>query len=385
MPRDDSTADPRGGKGRVPAGLVGVVAFLVLVEGGLGRRGAAPRDQMSTTWQAAARWSGGAESRVGLLCLGDSLVKEGVMPRELGRRLGLLAYNLAVPGGSAPSSFFLLRRAIRAGAWPRAVVVDFHPNLLSAAPGSELQYWSDLLDLGEAIDLGWNSGDPRLTLRTLALAAFPSVKNREAIRSWVASALRGGADENMLLARALERNLRENRGALVWPVRPPPADPGATFRRKPDLGKWTPHRANVAYMHRLFSLAERSGVTVFWLLPPCSPTWQARRQEIGAETTYEGLARGMLSAHRNLVIVDGRFAGYGTSSFYDLTHLHAEGATELTAGLAGVLEPYLSATPTTRQATWASLPPFRGLPRDRGLEDFDQSKLAVSAGGPLRR
>jgi len=93
----------------------------------------------------------------------------------------------------------------------------------------------------------------------------------------------------------------------------------------------------------------------------------------------------MLSAHSNLVIIDGRFAGYGASSFYDLTHLHAEGATELTAGLAGVLEPYLSGTAATGQPSWASLPAFRGLPRDRGLEDFDQSKLAVSAGRPLRR
>ena len=260
-----------------------------------------------------------------------------------------------------------------------ARAADFHPNLLASAPRSEIARWTDLLVPVEAIDLGWSSGDFGLALKTLALACFPSVENRPAIRSWVRSTLSDGADLHGTQLQAMRRNAQENLGAVIWPVMPPPADPQAVFRGRPTSGEWKPHRANVAFMHRLFSLAEQHGVTVFWLLPPSTPTWLERRTQIGAEQIYEQLARAMLAKHPNLVMIDGRYAGYGASSFYDLKHLHVEGATELTEGLAEVLGRYLSRASSSVPGLWVALPKFRGIPRAPGVEDLDQSKLAVIA------
>ena len=368
----------------VPLGLLGMLALVVLVEGGLAGRGDAIGDWMSLTWRSAGRWARGTEARADLLCLGDSLIKEGVLPRVLGRGLGVSVYNLAIHGGSAPSSYFLLRRSLRNGARPRAVVVDFHPNLLATAPRSSAPYWSDLVDARDAIDLGWNARDPDLFVRTVVFGLLPSLKNRDTIRADLSSAWRGGTPEGRGTCRALARNFRENLGARVSPVTPPPADPEAYFRTLSDRGRWKPNPVNVAYMRRFFALAERSGVLVFWLLPPTSPAWQGRREKLGADASYEALARALQAGYRNVVVVDGRFAGYGASAFHDLTHLHVVGATELSESLATSLSPYLAPAPPVT-ATWAALPRFRGLPRGRLPEDLDQSRIAVVEAGSLRR
>ena len=369
-----------------PWGLAGMLGLVVLVEGMLGRHADDLCDWMAFTWRTAGKSARGPESSVDVLCLGDSLVKEGVLPRVLGRTLGRSSYNLAVHGGQAPTSFLLLRRALEHGARPRVVVVDFQPNLLSSAPVSSGPYWPELVDARDAIDLGWHARDTRLLLRTVALGLFPALRNRDAIRAAILSGLRGEVSTDGRLCQALDRNFRQNLGARVSPVKSPPADPAEFFRNLPDRGRWKPHRANVAYVHRLFALAEKSGVTVFWLLPPTSPAWQARRKSIGAEAIYETFARSVLKAHRNVVVVDGRHAGYGPSSFYDLTHLHVEGATELSAGLGETIERYLASSPPSGRLTgdsWTALPAHRRMPRDEGLEDLDQSRLAVT--GPAMK
>jgi hypothetical protein len=336
---------------------------------------------MACTWRHADRVSRRPEARAEVLCLGDSLVKQGVLPRILSGRLGRSAYNLAVHGGQAPTSYFLLRRAIEQGARPRLVLVDFHPNLLASSPTSSVPYWSDLLNARELVDLGRATRDARLVARTIAYVLFPSVKNREAIRAAVLAALHGGESDERTLCRALGRNFRENLGARVAAVRPPPANPDALLANLPDLGRWKPSRVNVAYMHRLFDLAARSGAAVVWLWTPTSPAWQARRVRIDADAPYARLALAMQAAHPNLIVVDGRPAEYPPSAFVDLTHLHAEGAAVYTEALAGLVDRLLAGGPDR----WLTLPHYAGPPRDRAGEDLDQSRIAVLGGGPVRR
>jgi hypothetical protein len=97
-----------------PLGLIGMLAMLAL-----GERFFAPRTQevvptrrVEMSWQDAARAASGPEGRSDILCLGDSRIKLGLLPRVLEERLNLTSYNLALLGGQAPSSCFLLRRLL---------------------------------------------------------------------------------------------------------------------------------------------------------------------------------------------------------------------------------------------------------------------------------
>jgi len=65
-----------------------------------------------------------------VLCFGDSQMKFGIAPHVVAARTGRPAYNLAIVGGQPPASYFLLRRALEAGARPSAVLFDLqgkHP------------------------------------------------------------------------------------------------------------------------------------------------------------------------------------------------------------------------------------------------------------------
>src|SRR5690349_13984720 len=63
-----------------------------------------------------------------VLAFGDSLIKCGVAPAVIEGRLGGRAHNLAVGGGLPPADYFLLRRALAAGARPRAVLIGHIPH-----------------------------------------------------------------------------------------------------------------------------------------------------------------------------------------------------------------------------------------------------------------
>jgi hypothetical protein len=362
---------------RIPTGLLGLIAAVCCVEAVLGARANLFRDWMALTWAQAARSAQGEAAEARVLCLGDSLVKEGVLPRVLGRALGRPAYNLAVHGGSAPSNYFLLRRALRAGARPEAVVVDFHPNLLSSAPRSTGPLWGELLGPIEALNLSCQARDPPLFVRTVLAGLLPSYRLRDGLRDAVRAALRGDEPADRALCRALGRNLAVNLGARVAPEGPPPPDLEALLRNLPDLGPWTPHRANVAFLHRLFALADRAGVRVVWLWPPATAPWQARRVQIGGDARYEDLARAVLAAHPNVVVVDGRASGYDLSAFRDLTHLHAAGAAALSAGLAAVMGPLLDGDGNVDHGRWVALPPYQRTTPEPAVEDLDRSRLAL--------
>ena len=365
-----------------------MLVLVAAVEAAVGRQAGHLRDWQALSWRHAGRAARGAAARAGVVCLGDSQVKEGVLPALLEGRLGRPAYNLAVHGGQAPASFFLLRRALRGGARPAAVVVDFNPNLLSSAPRSGLPYWSDLVDARDAIDLARAARDPDLFAQTVALGLLPAFRHREAIRAGLADAWSGRPGEGRGSCLAVARNLDRNRGAWVTPIGPPPPDPDDLRPNPADRRGWTPHPANLEYIHRLFATAEAHGITVFWLIPPTCPGWQSRRVRLGADAAYARLAGVLSEQHRNVVVVDGRASGFPPDAFRDATHLHVAGATVLTRSLADLIRSTLSAKARGAVGpSWVALPPAGRLPPGRapGLEDMDESRAAIRTGGDSRR
>ena len=122
------------GRGRLPAGLLGMFVLVASIEAGLSGHEldvVTPED-----WQYLQAGRDAAERVRGcdLLILGDSLAKFGVLPRVVGKRSKSRAHSLAIGGGQAPSSYELLRLAFQSGARPSAIVVDFSPYLMALPP-----------------------------------------------------------------------------------------------------------------------------------------------------------------------------------------------------------------------------------------------------------
>ena len=137
----------------------------------------------------------------------------------LQERTGRAAYNLAVVGGSAPSSYFLLRRALDAGARPSTIVVNFNHELLSHGPASKTRSYplDHLLDLRETVELCWSARDPDLFAAITLARLLPSVQCRGEARANVQLMLRGEKSDRAGIMLLLFRNWNFNKGAMIDP------------------------------------------------------------------------------------------------------------------------------------------------------------------------
>jgi hypothetical protein len=313
-----------------------------------------------------------------VLCFGDSLVKHGVLPRVLEGDLGRPAYNLALPGAQAPASYFLLRRALEAGVTPKALIVDFHSVTLTASLRPNLEVWPELLDWRDLLDLAWYSRDGHFLAATATARLWPSVRNRRGIRCAVVAALGGGAPDHGRVLDAYVRNGQVNRGAIVGAPVPMPQGQAEDLRR---WGLWTtrwrPQATNVLYIRKFLDLAASQRLAVFWLIPPVSPAWQAECERLGHDVRYTQFVRTIVASYPNLVVVDGRRAGYERPVFVDPTHLNALGAAALSGAVAKIMHTRLVDQRPSR--CWATLPAFRHRPDAVPLvEDLARSEIALA-------
>src|SRR4051812_23478498 len=94
---------------RFPWGLIGAALLVVLIEGFIaGHEDDRFLTLQSWTWRHAARDAANGSREAEILCLGDSLVQGGVAAPLLEAQLGLKTRVLAIAGGQAPSSYYLL-------------------------------------------------------------------------------------------------------------------------------------------------------------------------------------------------------------------------------------------------------------------------------------
>ncbi|RUL89316.1 hypothetical protein [Tautonia sociabilis] len=365
----------------IPLGLLGALILVVAIEASRADR---PIDRQTKTGLA---WQFGAEAAaepavIGarVLCLGDSRMKLGVLPVVLEDRIGLPAYNLAVPGAPASATVILLEKALRAGAKPSLLVVNFDENLLAVSPRERVSEWPELLGPGDWLGLARRSGDLDFVLRVGLGMILPSWRDREAIRERIVAALGGRERPILPELRALDRNWRRNLGAQVaTPGERVPSstafiDSGATPRSR----GWRPHPINAQAVHRLCSLADRLGITVAWLLPPSRADWTDRRRSLGLTEAFDAFVAEVLDAHPNVVVVDGRSAGFPDAAFRDPTHLDGLGASSLSESLADALLPLLDrGRADDDSARLVALPAYRPPSSRLSLEDMATSAAMV--------
>ena len=360
----------------IPWGLLGMLALAGAIEQSVIRGNPALRDRRSESWSQAARHLKQAAPRREILCFGDSMVKCGLLPRVFRERTGRSALNLAVVGGSAPSSYFLLRRALDEGARPSTIVVDFNADLLTHEPASTPRPspWAHLVNFRVSLELCRVARDPDLFAWISLARLFPSVKNRHDVRDYVKATLKTGRSDRGECVLLLYRNWNFNQGAMIDPKRPfqdSPAPP-ATL---PLTSTWRPGPVNEHFFHEFLDLAARHRIPVVWLLPPFSPGTQLLYEYQGIESRFEDFIRRQSARHPNFVLLDARHAGFEASVFHDAVHLDRDGALALSDAVADFLRQY---TPVPANPTrWVTLRMFRKPPSAVPIKDLGQSLVAI--------
>ncbi|MFO0952739.1 MAG: hypothetical protein U0835_16645 [Isosphaeraceae bacterium] len=354
----------------MPLGLLGALLLVAAVESGLPTTAA----RLPTRWRSRGGSAAEAAERLApgcqVLCLGDSLAKHGLVPQVLTETSGRSSCNLAAAAAPTPLTFFLLKRALDAGARPEAVVLDLKPSVLAGGPRFRLRDWPEALRAGELVDLAWTSGGGGLFAELALNSLLPSYRARHDVRDATRAALRGEVPRLRELNAICWRNWTLNRGANL--AHPRPSYTGAVSEAEHrDLlsHRFGLHRVNVRYLHRAIDLAVKRGVAVYLVLPPFAPELMKRRRETGAEAAYTEFVRSLQRAHPGVNVLDARPSGYAAGVFVDAIHLDRRGAVRLSLDVGEAL-----ARGPDRPGRWVELPPFR-LPADRPeLEDAEQSR-----------
>ena len=368
---------------RLPIGCLGALALIAAVEATLGALPGRFADPASLNWRLSLAAAEGATGRnCAVACVGDSLMKIGVLPGPIAAATGRTAHNFAMGRAPAPASYFLLQRMIAAGARPQTVVVDFKPSMLAGGPKFNLRQWQEVLRPGEMIELTRQAGGAPFLAEIAVGRLLPSWRGRWEIREAIGSALLGQFAPTFRNNRLAQRNWGVNGGTHLNGSR-------AVFdgtipdesRRKLIIPRWECHRANVVFVRRFLDLADAHGINVVWLVAPSSPELQDLRVTEGGDAAYIAFIREQQRRHPRLVVVDGRHAGYPTAAFADATHLNARGTAPLSRDLGAILAA-LDRTPAPAPR-WLPLPPFTDQPLDPRAEDIDRSTAIVDA--ELRR
>jgi hypothetical protein len=373
--------------GRLPWGLFGMLALVVLAERFVDGRKMDFLDTDDWNYRASQRASSSREVlRSEVLCFGDSLVKFGVIPRAVGDRTGRRVYNLAVPASQAPSSYVLLRRALDAGARPEAVIVDYYSPILRQSPQVIRTRWPYLLSTTEAVELAWSARDAEFLGSLIAARILPSLRGRASVRANIMAAVGGRFDWRRWANTLTQRNRTRNGGALLLPNSSRVAKLSAAeveTTRREIYGEFQCHPVNAEAIRRFLSLAAAHGIQVYWVLPPACPTIRDGCVGNRADAEHRAFLLGWQARFPNLTVVDARNSFRDPDVFYDAHHLTGPAAYGFSLALGNALRHTLSTRGEGSEpghdssARWVHLPACQARPIPDGVEDLDASRLAL--------
>jgi hypothetical protein len=327
------------------------------------------------SWRYAAADAVREARRCDVLCFGDSQVQVQVLPRVLQESLGGKAFNLALPAGPPSASFFQLQKALRAGARPRAVVVDFTTHGLVLRAQNQLRAWNELVRWPDAAQIALDTHDLTFFSQLTLARLLPSYRMVLDIRSEVVAAL-GGRDTGGPGPAGFAAHLRNrklNQGANVLPHNPDhrsllePCDDwllAEAAQRDP---------TSEMYMRKFLNLARERQIMVFWLLPPVHPAALAERKRRGTEERYTAFVREVQRHYDNVVLLDARNAGLGRAAFCDLAHLSGRSAATLSKAIGSAMRDSLAAGPSAPHFVSLSIQPIEA-------QSAEPSRLALRSG-----
>ncbi|MEO6808705.1 MAG: hypothetical protein ABI353_06295 [Isosphaeraceae bacterium] len=370
--------------GRLPFGLIGMLVLVAVLEGHLSRHDRDFTTVWASDWYRSGKAARREAAKCDILCFGDSLVKHSVIPRVLEERLGRRVYNLAVFNGQAPTSYFLLRRAIEAGARPSAVLID--GEVFESDPRTHARLWADLATPGETLELARSALDAGFFAKVALARLIPSVKDRYELRANLLTNLRGEPSATWAELSRHWRNWNINKGANIVPSIPsvPQASIDELVQDNYLPSTWNCNPINAIYVKKFLKLAESHAIPVVWLFPPYHPEVQARRDQGGHTALFHRFVQTLQAQYPTLVVVDGRHANYHPSALYDKTHLNLQGATVFSTDIATILANLLDRKPTL-ESRWINLPTYQDPLVVPPVEDLEQSRIALEDIATRRR
>ncbi|GAC1464114.1 MAG: hypothetical protein NVSMB9_02420 [Isosphaeraceae bacterium] len=380
-----SRARARACRGAAPWGLVGMVALVILGEWSFKRCELDVIAPWHWDWRHTGEAAKSRAARAEVLCFGDSLLKFSVLPRVIEARAGRRTYNLAVALGQPASSYFLLRRALRGGARPRALLFDATPHMLRRGPHElpHLRQWPELLEPREMLDLAWTARDLDLLVEVAIARLLPSLRARPEIHSAVLSALKGETTlrSRRELAVLFWRNTRVNLGANAMTGGGTNVDFAEV--RRALYPSFDCHPINAVYLDRFLGLAASRDIPVFWVIAPFATELQKLCDASGFDAAQTTFIREYQRRYPNLRVLDGRQSSYGQELYtQDPVHMNHVGASVFSGDVAPVLVRFLAGETVPR---WVLLPPYRARPEEVPIEDIGESVLAIQNRGTVQK
>jgi hypothetical protein len=366
---------------RIPFGFLGAIVLVVVIECFIGRNWLDFSDPVSLSWRFSAEAARTEAAGSKLLCMGDSLVKHGLVPSVIEERSGRRTRNLSAARAPTLMTYFLLRRALDAGSRPDAIIINAKPAVLIGGPEFNARYFQEVLTLREWVELFQITRKSSFMISMLVGRLLPSVRCRMEVRSHLIAALRGENDRLHDINRTLWRNWTVNGGANIanFDSRYEEISPSELARRmQTDI--FHVDRMNSEAIERLLRLASERTIPVFWLLPPLAPSLQALRERSGSEAGYERLVRSTLARHpQALTVLDARRVAYPPRFFVDATHLNGRGAIALSRAVATALEAELGRLERATIPRWIAIRESVDHPDviALGLEDVEHSKKFI--------
>jgi len=370
--------------GRFPWGLLGMLVLVACGERFVSRHSLDFTRPEYRDWRDTGRAAKHKTRGRDLLIFGTSMTQQGLLPQVLGEGASGPAYNLSVCAGQAPASYFLLKRAIDAGARPKVVLVDFHPQFLASSYKQAASFWAELLEPAEALDLALEARDPTFFASTMTANTLPSVKDRLQIRLAILAALSGTSIHLRASSLTFAHNKRANDGALIAPRKPAyQGEVAPNFLQAFVPTQWSVDPVNARYVHKFMGLAERHGVEVRWVIPPLCPELQAMRNASPIVEPYSAFIRSVQKDHANLVVLDASRSKYPAGVFCDAAHLDGRGAVAWSLAVGEAIAEPRSGGKTA--SAWIDLATFREPNPMRPIVDLARSQDALRGKGAKRR
>jgi hypothetical protein len=367
----------------IPWGVAGMVALVIAIEGCILRHWIDLTDPVSLSWRFSAQSAGSEVRDCQLLCLGDSLVKHGLVPSVIERTSGLKAANLSAARASTLLTYCLLRRALDSGAHPRALVINAKPAVLLGGPEFNARPWQEVLSFKDATLLLQITRNAPFLVSTLVGRLLPSLRARLEIQSAVMAAIHSETARVRSINPVLWRNWTVNQGANIASAARAFSGELSTEEERPfyaDLFYVDP--ANAEAIERILDLAAERRIPLYWVLCPLPPALQSLRDQSGADALHERFLRSIVARHPRMVtVLDARRSGYPAAFFADATHLNCRGALGLSRTVAAAVATRESAhqAPSSRPG-WILLdPPGEGTVEwADALEDIEESRRIVN-------
>lgn len=368
---------------RVPWGLLGMFALVGLFESFVASHSLRFSRIEPDDWRSASEVAEREVPAGGVLILGDSQVKFGISPFQVEAEVGQPAQCLAIQGGQAPSSYFLLRKALQGGMIPSAIVVDFEPNLLREPPTGKPRMWAELANLKECYELASSTGD-FAEFASMALARIlPSYRGRLEIRGNLMAALKAEPSNNAALIKMARRNRGMNRGAILMSKDLGNHQHDISTWGNPMTDPWKPSEVNDLYVRRLLRLALNHKIPVYASLMPLSPGVQAKYEQSGMDERYVAWLGKLQGRFPNFHVLDWRHANYGPLAFFDALHLNSVGASSVGSALGNHLKRVGRGELANER--WTTMPTYNPNVATVAVEDSSMSDALMRATSTLRR